>query len=1043
MERASDAARKGPDAEARHATVLKCDVVGSTWAKKPLDLEGQLTFQRGFEQIVATLGELYDAHIEAFEGDGSLIVFGLSLAREDAAESAIRMGLALIEAVKAADIVPNVTLQLRVGIASGPIAVIKRPSDPRGEAIAGLTIHVAERLRASAAPDQVVIADATKRLAGGFFEYEDLGALSAKGFEEGLWAWRVLGESSVVSRFDAQRVASSNDEIIGRADVLARLGNLWNLAARGQGQMVWLVGDAGIGKSRLARAVRAKATAAGARTLTVDCMPSTGNTPLFPIGVLLRRTAGITPTCTEAEKRALARKLLEQLLPPETAASALTYLSPLFGLQTVSIPADIAPAEVRDHTIEAVLRMLSSLAAEGPLTVLCEDLHWADDTTATVLARVGEKIAQLPVLMILTARATSTGPPFETAISRISLEPLDRARATELVRSVARGGALSDALVERIVDRSEGVPLVLEEVTRSALEAAMRADDPALANTSGALPTPLQLVVQSRLGAWPQFTSIVQSAAVLGREFSAPLLDAMVDGTDGMVADAIKTLTREGLFAQYGEGPPDRVRFKHLMICEAVYNTLLGSDRQRLHSQAADILSRDYKGTPDAAPDLVAEHLWKARRFIEAINLRIEASADTAARGAYVESEGHCRDAITMVDEVKDPAEQRVLRFRVLVQLGVALTGRHGYSAEEVEETYRQALTVCGDSAEAEMLYPIMRGLATVNLVRGDLATAYDLSVKALKLSEQSGRTDFEIDAISVLCYTTLYHGNLSDCRSLIARCLSLYWDNDGEHMSYPVPQDAATAAIALLPTVAWLLGDPEAAETAVRDGLAHVERLNRDFDRALLHAWIAGARYTQRRYVEAIEHAQIAATISQTHGYREWYATGSLVALIAQGALTGDQQTVALAAAMFEGFVNEGVGLNASYYLLGLARAHMRAADTPSAHRMIAEAFRRAEASCETRMNAELMILQAELETDADKARSLLASALTMADEQGAVATALMASARLLHAQVSGAIADQTRETLDILEGSVPFPPDRYWMTARLSVLRRQLQEA
>ena len=359
------------------------------------------------------------------------------------------------------------------------------------------------------------------------------------------------------------------------------------------------------------------------------------------------------------------------------------------------------------------------------------------------------------------------------------------------------------------------------------------------------------------------------------------MLETMLSPRKSEVAEALELLARDGLFEKSEVGPHDRARFKHSMICEAVYNTLLASDKQRLHSEVADILSRDYTGTLDAAPDLIAEHLCKSRRFVEAINVRLAESTRTASRGAYVETEGHCVAALAFVDEVADAAERTALQFRLLIQLGVARTGQHGYSAPVVEDAYRRAQVVCGDSAGAEMLYPIMRGLATVNLVRGDLATAYDLSIQGLQLAEQSQRLEFRIDAMSVLCYTAFYFGRLADCREWIERCLRLYRAGHGDRLTYPVPQDAGTAAIALLPTVAWLLGDAQGAEEAVRDGLAHVERLDRDFDRALLHAWIAGTRYTQRRYAEALESAGIAVSISQQNGYREWFAIGTLVALL------------------------------------------------------------------------------------------------------------------------------------------------------------------
>jgi hypothetical protein len=255
------------------------------------------------------------------------------------------------------------------------------------------------------------------------------------------------------------------------------------------------------------------------------------------------------------------------------------------------------------------------------------------------------------------------------------------------------------------------------------------------------------------------------------------------------------------------------------------------------------------------------------------------------------------------------------------------------------------------------------------------------------------------------------------------------------------VPQDAATAAIALLPTVEWLLGDPEAAERAVRDGLAHVEKLDQDFDRALLHAWISGARNTQRRWAESLEHAEIAVRLSEKHGYGEWFGIGSLLALIARSVLSGEPQTTALASAAYGAYTNAGAYVSASHYLHSIALGHVRAGDTAAARRALREALKRARASHETRMNAEVMILQAELEVDDARARSLLLKALSLADSQGTIATALLAAATLvLRARIAGEAADVARASLDILNARSPPPSEAGWMQQRLATLRTAL---
>jgi class 3 adenylate cyclase len=277
MEPTESVQRLGQNIEARHASVLKCDLVSSTMTKRQLDLDGQVAFQRAFEKIITDAVTRFGAHINQFEGDGALIIVGFPNPAEDSAELAVKTGLELVRVIEKADILPGVQLHLRVGIASGQVAIVKPSLAGGGDIFTGTVIDLSERLRALAAPGQVVIDDPTKRLAGGFFDYDNLGKVTIKGFDRDVQAWRVLGQSNAASRFEAQRWDASRPNIIGRSEALESLSEAWKSSLGGHGQVVCLVGEAGIGKSRLARAVLDQAAQDGARTLEIDWMPSTGN----------------------------------------------------------------------------------------------------------------------------------------------------------------------------------------------------------------------------------------------------------------------------------------------------------------------------------------------------------------------------------------------------------------------------------------------------------------------------------------------------------------------------------------------------------------------------------------------------------------------------------------------------------------------------------------------------------------------------------------------------------------------------------------------
>jgi tetratricopeptide (TPR) repeat protein len=364
-----------------------------------------------------------------------------------------------------------------------------------------------------------------------------------------------------------------------------------------------------------------------------------------------------------------------------------------------------------------------------------------------------------------------------------------------------------------------------------------------------------------------------------------------------------------------------------------------------------------------------------------------------------------------------------------------------GYAAPEVAEAYRQARELCDEHSDPATLYPIIRGLATYHLVRGNLALAYDLSVHGLGLAERSGRADQRIDALSVHGYTSLYTNRLKDARNSLERCLALYRSEGGERFAYPVPQDAGTAAWALLPTVAWLMGDCHAAESAVREGLAHVEQLKRPYDTALLHAWLAGTRYTQRRYAEALNHAATSMEVSRRCGFREWLGYSAMMFSLAQGAVQAAPDHVVNVRTIFAGFEKMGVLLNASYFHWGLARALLNAGDVALARSALEDAFRYADASRESRMNGELMILRAELEADDEVAAAHLRQALAVALEQELVPTALRAALGLrLRTGADARTREEAHAALRVLEDQSRWPASPDWMTDLLSKATQDL---
>jgi class 3 adenylate cyclase len=1020
------------DAESRFVALLKFDLVDSTGISSALSPSDELELQRGYKSAVERLVNADQVKVE-WEGDGGLVVFGYPEVRVDAAQMAVATGLRLIEAVRSVKVIPSVQLELRVGIASGRVTIDKT----RGSLSRVMPVSRAARLMEYAEPGQLLIAEDTKHLVEKHFEYENLGVIELQGAGR-MPAWRVVRDTGEASRFVAQRVAGSSGSIFGREHVLADLSAAWSAALQGRGSAVCLVGDSGMGKSRLARAVLEWAKRE-AIVLEIDCTPSTGNSPLLPIGVLLRRRAGIGASTSEAGKEIAAAAFLTPLLGESEARESLKYLGPLFGIESTPIPLDKTRDQVQAETIAAIIAIVRALAAQKPLAVLCEDLHWADDTTGQVVQALAGIVAEMPLLLIVTRwpkPVTQIDLEGVTAsFTAVPVEPLETSNAADLVSAVA-DGVLSPERVNAIVSRCGGVPLLLEEVTRSMMEQADA--DPAIRTSrpsDSRVPPELQLVVESRLEQWPHLRGIIEAASVLGREFPMPVLQDMVAERRADVSVAIELFAEHGLFKPRGAHHGERASFRHALIRDAVYETLVSKDYlRRLHSRAADALSSRYSGTPDASPDVLAHHLREAQRLVEAIRIRLAAGKQTFERGAYVEAKGHCDAVRTLLEEVGDKALVRADAYERCVLLGMVGTGMHGYSAEPAELAYREAQEMFDDDTGPDLRYPVVRGLATASLVRGDLATAHRYSLEGLALAERSHRPDYRIDAMSVRAYTTLYFGRLEDCRSWIDRCLELYDTLGGETFRYPVPQDAKTAALALLPTVAWLLGDAAGAEQAIDRGLRHVEALGREFDLALLNAWTAGTRYTQRRYREALGHAQIARALGEKHKFEEWEGVGRMMESLSESALAPAPEALAQALEVAGRFQAQGIGLNGSYFLWGIARGLITAGDRTAAANMLNVALKVAADSGETRMNPEIWMLQAEIESDRSEAIQLLVRAHRLAADQAAVATALRAAAAIMQGNAKTAGVEWARSTLEILDGRAPVPDGARWMNDELA---------
>jgi class 3 adenylate cyclase len=580
-------------AERRQLTVMFCDLVGSTELSVRLDPEELREVIAAYRACCAETARRFGGFVAQYLGDGVLLYFGYPQAHEADAERAVRAGLAMVTAVEALPRPDGSRLRARVGIATGLTVVGAQVgiSEVHERTAVGETPNLAARLQALAAPGEVVIAVTTRRLVGQLFDCETLGTVALKGLAP-VEAWRVVGESRVLSRFEALH-GTNLTPFVWREEEMALLARRWEQVKGGGGRVVLLSGEPGIGKSRLSETLVAQVAAKPAARLRYFCSPHHTQSAFHPFIAQLERAAGFAPA--DNARARLAK--LATLLAPTSAdpARELALIAELLSLPAEAgyVPLEASPQDKRELILAALLAQLERLAAQAPVLLVFEDAHWIDPTSLDLLGRTVARVADLPVLLVVTFRPEFQPPWVSRAhVTTLSLSRLGGHDAARIIDGVARGQALPPEIAQQILERTDGVPLFIEELTSTVLESGLLRDDGGRLRASGALPvlavpTTLQASLVSRLDRLASVKDVAQIGATIGREFSYALLKAVAALGDAALRDALGRLTASGLVQQRGSPPEALYTFKHALVQDAAYGTLLKSRRQQLHATIA------------------------------------------------------------------------------------------------------------------------------------------------------------------------------------------------------------------------------------------------------------------------------------------------------------------------------------------------------------------------------------------------------------------------------------------------------------------------
>jgi class 3 adenylate cyclase/tetratricopeptide (TPR) repeat protein len=923
-------------AERRQLTVLFCDLVGSTELSARLDPEDMSEIIRTYQDACAEVIGRWDGHVARYLGDGVLAYFGYPSAREDDAERAVRAGLDLVAAVGRLKTGDGQLLAARVGIATGKVVVgdLIGKGAAQEEAVVGETPNLAARLQALAEPGSVAIAAITRSLLGGLFELTDLGPVGLKGFAEPQPVWRVVGEGRAEGRFEALR-GGHLTPLVGREHELGLVLERWALAKEAQGQVIMISGEAGIGKSRIVRAFREQLASESHVALSHFCSRYHTNTALHPIMIQLERAAGFAPDDEPETKLVKLQRLLAQ------ATNQLDEAVPLIAA-LLDIPSgedypalNLSPQRQKQRTLEVLVEQLVGLARHQPVLVVFEDTHWADASTLELLDLLVERVRRLRVLVVVTFRPEFaprwTG---QAHVTSLPLNRLDHRQAAAMVARLTVGKTLQAEVIDQILTRTEGMPLFIEELTKTVVEAALRRDagDPpnlAGAMTPIAIPSSLHDSLMARLDRLGSAKTVAQIAAVLGHSFDTTTMRLLWDGSDESLAQGLDRLVDESLIIRWGIGPHAHFMFKHALIEEIAYESLLQQDRRKFHLRAAEILCAHAGDLVRVRPELVARHYSVGGLTLPAFDAWLKAGRAAIRRSANAEALGHLRNAEAELLKLEKVEAERLDDRRMALHMAraPALIALSGWAAPEVEQAYRSALMASERAgARGQDLFDVWRGLYNVYLLRGDLRSARGVAAHLEEIATESSDRGLFLGSHRAVGLCDFLAGEFHEASKHLEEAISLYDPAQHRHHAFAQGTDPAVIAHSINGWTLWFLGHFDGAVQNSADAIEAARRAEHPFSMAYALCLTSSLAQCRGQAAEAASCCDAALKLSMEHAFPYWHAWASIVKGWALVELGDRDAGFPILKDGLERYAAVGAAQMRSYGLCLLAEAHQRA---------------------------------------------------------------------------------------------------------------------
>lgn len=839
---------RGSAAERRHLTVMFVDLVGSTALSTQLDPEDMRELIRTYQNTVAGEISRFEGHIAQFLGDGMLAYFGWPRAHEDDAERAVRAGLAVTAAASRLMTPAARNLQTRIGIATGMVVVGDLIGEGSGlrHAVVGETPNFAARLQAIAAPGMVVIADATRHLAGNLFVLRDLGAQTFKGITEPATVFAVVGERALESRFAAQHEGEVTP-IVGRDKELALLVERWRQAKAGEGQVVLLSGEAGVGKSRITEAVIEAALAEPHFLLRYQCSPYHADSALYPTIQQITHAAGFTEDDT-ADRR-LER--LEALLA--TASDDVSEVAPLIAMLLGLDPASrygastLTPQQRRNRTLAALIDQLTGLASRKPVLWVVEDAQWIDPTTLEMIELALDRVQGTRVLTLIISRPSfvaSFGS--HPVVTRLTLNRLDRAATQAIITRIARGKRLPEVLLDEITAKTDGVPLFVEEMTKAVIESGVLREDGNAYHLQGplsalAIPTTLHDSLMARLDRLQPVKEVAQTAAVIGRSFDHRTIAALSDKPADELASAMRQLVEAELIFRRGTPPEATYLFKHALVRDAAYESLLKAKRTSLHIRLLDVL----EGRGDAAAEVKAQHAESAGLTERALDYWAQAGTQALARPAFKEAIANLENAVRLCRSMGEAQQWKRRELGLWLQLRQALIANQGYQASATLHAFEHALVLADGIGDASLQLPAMYGQWIYLYVKG--TGSGEIAKRYRVLAEAQAESGLRLVGLRMLALERFHEGRFRESLVLARKSLDTYDPVAHCDLASLFGHDPRASATNYETWILWHLGFPDQAARTSEDNLRWTRQVNHAnttgialcYGINLLHIWL------------------------------------------------------------------------------------------------------------------------------------------------------------------------------------------------------------